>query len=158
MSNKKKMMRESKYLDTCNKKMSSEISLQEYQEFVSEVTSPVSDSTDALIDHLDNLQNQQSDVNIALLLTSALGLSAESGEFTEIVKKIVFQGKPLSAENRFHMKRELGDVLWYWINACRSLDVDPYSVIQENISKLQKRFPDKMFSIDSSENRASNDL
>ena len=136
----------------------SEISLEEYQQFVSEVTSPVSDSTDALIDHLYNLQNEQSDVNVSLMLTSALGLSAESGEFTEIVKKIIFQGKPLSPENRFHMTRELGDVLWYWINACRSLDIDPNSVIKENISKLQKRFPDKTFSIYSSENRASNDL
>ena len=136
----------------------SEISLQEYQEFVSEVTSPVSDSTDALIDHLYDLQKQSSDVNVSLMLTSALGLSAESGEFTEIVKKIVFQGKPLSEDNRFHMKRELGDVLWYWINACRSLDIDPYSVIEENISKLQKRFPDKTFSIHSSENRAKDDL
>ena len=55
-------------------------------------------------------------------LTAALGLTAESGEFTEVVKKIIFQGKPYNEENVFHMKRELGDICWYLAQACMALD------------------------------------
>jgi len=91
-------------------------------------------------------------------MTSAIGLSSETGEFNEIVKKIIFQGKPLTEDNVFHMKRELGDILWYWINACRALDLDPNSVLKENIDKLSARYPDLQFDVEKSENRKANDL
>jgi len=75
----------------------------------------------------------------------------------EIVKKILFQGKPFNDDNRFHMKRELGDVMFYWAEACIALNIDPYSVIDENIKKLESRYPGG-FSIERSEVRSKNDL
>jgi hypothetical protein len=98
------------------------------------------------------------DINVPLLLTAALGLAAETGEFCEIPKKIYFQGKPLTEENVFHMKRELGDVMWYWINACRALNLDPNDVIAENVNKLKARYPGGEFDVNHSENRQIGDL
>ena len=91
-------------------------------------------------------------------LTAALGLSAESGEFTEIVKKIVFQGKPVNQENLFHMKRELGDIMWYFIQACIALDVSPEEIIEMNVEKLKSRYPGGEFDVHYSENRKQGDL
>jgi NTP pyrophosphatase (non-canonical NTP hydrolase) len=98
------------------------------------------------------------DINVPLLLTAALGLAAETGEFCEIPKKIFFQGKPLTEENVFHMKRELGDVMWYWINACRALNLDPNDVIEENVNKLKSRYPGGEFDVHQSENRQTGDI
>jgi NTP pyrophosphatase (non-canonical NTP hydrolase) len=93
-----------------------------------------------------------------LLITGALGLAAETGEFCEIPKKMLFQGKPLTEENLFHMKRELGDIMWYWINTCRALNLDPNAVIEENVNKLQSRYPGGHFDVHYSENRREGDL
>jgi NTP pyrophosphatase (non-canonical NTP hydrolase) len=98
------------------------------------------------------------DINVPLLLTAALGLAAETGEFCEIPKKIYFQGKPLTEENVFHMKRELGDIMWYWINACRALGLDPNDVIEENVNKLKSRYPGGEFNVHQSENRQTGDI
>jgi NTP pyrophosphatase (non-canonical NTP hydrolase) len=98
------------------------------------------------------------DVNLPLLITACMGLAAESGEFIEIPKKIIFQGKALTDENVFHMKRELGDVMWYWINACRALGLDPNEVIAENVKKLESRYPGGSFNPYYSENRKDGDL
>ena len=98
------------------------------------------------------------DINVPLLLTAALGLAAETGEFCEIPKKMYFQGKPLNEENVFHMKRELGDIMWYWINACRALGFDPNDVIAENVRKLESRYPGGSFDPCYSENRQQGDL
>lgn len=130
--------------------------LNNYSNFVKKVTSKESNELDATLVRLMELNKGKS--NMSLLLTSSLGLSSESGEFNEIVKKIIFQGKPLSEDNIFHMKRELGDILWYWVNACRALSLDPNDVLQENVRKLQNRFPGEKFSIENSENRAKDDL
>jgi NTP pyrophosphatase (non-canonical NTP hydrolase) len=92
------------------------------------------------------------------LITACFGLAAESGEFCEIPKKMLFQGKPLNDENVFHMKRELGDIMWYWVNACRALNLDPNDVIQENVNKLQSRYPGGSFDAHYSENRQDGDL
>jgi len=92
------------------------------------------------------------------MITAAKGLSAESGEYSEIVKKMIFQGKPLTADNIFHMKRELGDIIWYWVNACRALKLDPEDVILENMEKLRERYPGGEFDTFFSENRKDNDL
>jgi NTP pyrophosphatase (non-canonical NTP hydrolase) len=106
----------------------------------------------------DGLTKHGPDVNIPLLLTACLGLAAESGEFIEIPKKIFFQGKALTDENVYHMKRELGDVIWYWINACRALNLDPNDVIDENVRKLESRYPGGSFDAHYSENRKENDI
>jgi len=91
------------------------------------------------------------------LLTGALGLGSETGEFVEIVKKMVLQGKPADEANIFHMKRELGDIMWYWVTACMALGLDPVDVITENQNKLEARYG-KQFSVDQSEVRADGDL
>jgi NTP pyrophosphatase (non-canonical NTP hydrolase) len=101
---------------------------------------------------------QKLNVNPALLVTGAIGLSSECGEFNEIVKKMLFQGKPLNEDNVFHMKRELGDIMWYWVNACRALDLDPNDVIAENVAKLEARYPGGKFDAHYSENRKAGDL
>jgi len=136
--------------------MSDENFLHEYNRFVDGVTSDASKSSNAFLTRLTDLYDQGCDVE--RLLTAACGLSAEGGEFMEIVKKILFQGKPYSEENRFHMKRELGDVMWYFATACMALKLDPYEVLKENIRKLESRFPGGKFEISKSENRKVGDL
>ncbi len=134
-----------------------QIDLQKYKDFVEAVTSDQSNDTESLCDRLQKLEHE-TNVNISLLLTGAIGLSSEGGEFAEIVKKCIFQGKPLDKDTRFHIKRELGDILWYWINSVRSLGLDPNSVIEENIDKLKSRYPGGEFNPYYSENRKENDL
>jgi NTP pyrophosphatase (non-canonical NTP hydrolase) len=96
--------------------------------------------------------------NTSQLLTAALGLTAESGEFTEVVKKILFQGKPYTEENIFHMKRELGDICWYLAQACMALDTSFDEVIEMNVDKLMKRYPGGNFDVHYSENRQEGDV
>ena len=134
-----------------------QIDLNKYQDFVREVTSDPSNYTDELIKRLTDI-NSFTTINPALLLTAAIGLAAECGEFAEIPKKMVFQGKPVNEETLFHMKRELGDVMWYWINACRALRLDPNDVIAENVRKLEARYPGGHFDAFYSENRQDGDL
>jgi|TARA_B100001094_G_scaffold178442_1_gene172492 NTP pyrophosphatase (non-canonical NTP hydrolase) len=134
-----------------------QIDLQKYKDFVEAVTSDQSNDTESLCNRLQKLEHE-TNVNISLLLTGAIGLSSEGGEFAEIVKKCIFQGKPLDKDTRFHIKRELGDILWYWINSVRSLGLDPNSVIEENIDKLKSRYPGGEFNPYYSENRKENDL
>ena len=123
------------------------IDLNKYYNFVAEVTSKPSNDLTTFMNRLDELDGNFDsstnthgpDINVPLLLTGALGLAAETGEFCEIPKKKLFQGKPLTDENVFHMKRELGDIMWYWINSCRALNLDPNDVIAENVNKLKSR-------------------
>ena len=133
-----------------------QIDLNKYSKFVEEVTSNESNDFDYLQKRIQELRS--SNFNPSLLLTAAIGLSAEGGEFSEIPKKILFQGKPYNEESRFHMKRELGDIMWYWINACRALDLDPNDVIAENVKKLESRYPGGSFDAHYSENRKDGDL
>jgi len=138
----------------------SNIDLNKYKDFVEAVTSrPSNDLTD-FINRLDNLDGNDGgpDINVPLLITACMGLAAEAGEFIEVPKKIIFQGKPLDEENVFHMKRELGDVMWYWINACRALNLDPNDVIDENVRKLESRYPGGSFDAHYSENRKQGDI
>ena len=134
-----------------------QVDLNKYKEFVEEVTSLESNETMVLKHTMEELE-KESGVNIALLLTGAIGIASEGGEFSEIVKKCVFQGKPLDDETIFHCKRELGDILWYWINSCRALDLDPNEVVAENVNKLKSRYPGGEFDIYYSENRKEGDL
>ena len=131
------------------------IDLNKYKEFVQAVTSDESNDTEMMILRVRELEK---DVNVSLLLTGAVGLSAEGGEFMEIVKKAIFQGKPMNDDNIFHMKRELGDIMWYWVNSCRALGLDPNEVIAENVHKLESRYPGGSFDAHYSENRKDGDL
>ena len=148
----------------------SQVDLNKYKQFVEAVTSKPSQDLTEFMNRLDRIDaNYESygpdgeyvhgpDINVPLLLCGAIGLGSETGEFQEIVKKVVFQGKPLNEEAHFHMKRELGDIMWYWINACRSLGLDPNDVIAENVKKLEARYPGGKFDVYYSENRKANDL
>jgi NTP pyrophosphatase (non-canonical NTP hydrolase) len=131
------------------------IDLNSYQNFVEVVTSDASNDMDEMSRRMRELNET---VNISLLMTGAVGLSAEGGELMEIVKKCVFQGKPMDEDTVFHMKRELGDIMWYWINACRAIGEDPNDVIAENVRKLEKRYPGGSFDPYYSENRQAGDL
>ena len=133
------------------------IDLNKYKEFVEKVTSMQSNETGGLIAQLEKLE-KDSDVNMALLLTGSIGIASEGGEFSEIVKKCIFQGKPLDDETIFHCKRELGDIMWYWINSCRALGLDPNEVMAENVEKLKSRYPGGNFNVWYSENRKEGDL
>lgn len=133
------------------------IDLEKYQDFVEKVTSDASNDTGAFVDRVNYL-SEEYNINVPLLLTAAVGIAAEGGEFAEIPKKVLFQGKPLDATVVYHMKRELGDIMWYWINACRALRLDPNQVIAENIQKLESRYPGGKFDAFYSENRNEGDL
>jgi NTP pyrophosphatase (non-canonical NTP hydrolase) len=133
------------------------IDLNKYADFVFAVCSDPSKDLKAFVERLTDLDSS-TNVNIPLLLTAAIGLASEGGEFDEIVKKILFQGKPLDEDNIFHMKRELGDIAWYWTNACNALGLDPNDVLAENVSKLEKRYPGGKFDAHYSENRQEGDL
>ena len=137
--------------------MSEKIDLKKYAEFVLTVCSDQSKDAEAFVEHVRKLHNNNN-VNIPLLLTAGIGLASEGGEFNEIVKKIFFQGKPLSEENIYHMKRELGDIAWYWTNACNALGLDPNEVLAENVGKLEARYPGGKFDAYYSENRQINDI
>ena len=133
------------------------VDTEKYIEFVKGVTSDPSLDYAAFLTRTNSLELQE-DCNVTQLLTAALGLTAESGEFTEVVKKIIFQGKPYSEENVFHMKRELGDICWYLAQACMALDTTFDEVIEMNVEKLQSRYPGGSFDVHKSENRKEGDL
>ena len=127
-----------------------------YVDFVNQVTSQESKDGVAFVNRLRDLEGD--DCEIHRLLTAAVGLSAESGEFMEIVKKIIFQGKPYNDDNVFHMKRELGDIMWYLAQACMALDTDLNELMDMNVEKLSARYPAGTFDVHYSENRKAGDL
>ena len=127
-----------------------------YIEFVRQTTSPASSEYPKLVDRLNELKAQGADVS--RLMTAAFGMSAEAGEFTEVVKKIFLQGKPYNEENVFHMKRELGDLCWYLAQACMALDITFEEVLEMNYHKLSARYPEGSFDVYRSENRKEGDL
>jgi len=130
--------------------------LNSYGDFVTKVTSEPSldqSSLDARMKEIDS----SSPIESARLLTAALGWAVKQANFVEIVKKMFLQGKPASEDNIFHMKRELGDIMWYWATACMALKLDPYEVIKENQDKLEARYGEK-FEVDRSEHRKDGDL
>ena len=135
----------------------SNVDLNKYKDFVEKVTSLQSNEIGSLTEQLNNLE-RDSDVNMSLLLTGGIGMASEGGEFNEIIKKCIFQGKPLNDETVFHLKRELGDIMWYWINSCRALGLDPNEVVEENVNKLKSRYPGGEFDVFYSENRKEGDL
>ena len=132
------------------------IDFKKYEQFVDAVTSDSSKDFVALADRMGELDRQGA--CIERLTTAGIGLAAESGEFLEIVKKMVFQGKPWNSDNREHLIIELGDVMWYVAQACMALDISFEEVLERNVKKLEKRYPGGSFDINDSENRAADDL
>ena len=130
--------------------------LKNYGDFVTKVTSEPSMNQSSLDERMKEIDST-SPIESARLLTAALGLGSETGEFVEIVKKMFLQGKPADEDNIYHMKRELGDIMWYWTTACMALKLDPYEVIKENQDKLEARYGEK-FEVDRSEHRRDGDL
>ena len=131
------------------------IDQEKYVDFVRQVTSKPSLDSETLIERLEELDEN---ANVPQLLTAALGLTAEAGEFTEIVKKMILQGKPYNEDNVRHLKIELGDTLWYIAQACMALNTSFDELMEMNFQKLSKRYPTGTFDVYSSENRKEGDL
>ena len=131
------------------------INFSKYEEFVSQVTSEPSTNFVDFADRIGELDREGA--NIERLLTAGVGINAEGGEFLEIIKKMVFQGKPWNEDNREHLIIELGDLLWYVAQATMALDVSFDEVIERNVKKLEKRYPGGKFDIQKSEVRAAGD-
>ena len=138
-----------------NESVGKTVDLHKYVDFVDAVTSDPSKDFKSFIESLNHLDREGSNIN--RLATAAVGISAEGGEFMEIVKKMVFQGKPWNADNREHLIIELGDVLWYVAQACMALEVSFDDVVATNVEKLKKRYPGGEFDVYHSENRAEGD-
>ena len=133
------------------------IDTKKYIEFVRETTSPASSDFAALLARMTELE-VENDADIPRLITAAFGMSAEAGEFTEVVKKIILQGKPYNEENIIHMKKEAGDILWYMSQLCIALDTTFEELMEMNYQKLSARYPEGTFSVYKSENRVEGDL
>ena len=133
------------------------VDTERYLDFVGGVTSDPSKDFAQLLARMTALETTD-DADIPHLLTAALGLTAEAGEFTEVVKKIILQGKPYNEENVFHLKRELGDICWYIAQACMALDTTFDEIIEMNVEKLQARYPGGSFDVHKSENRKQGDV
>ena len=127
-----------------------------YAKFVNAVTSVQSKEHEAFIYRLQELEGEA--FPSERLLTAAVCMCAEAGEFTEIIKKTVFQGKPVTEDNLFHLKREMGDIMWYFMQACMALDVSPEEIIEMNVDKLKSRYPGGEFDVHYSENRKEGDV
>ena len=139
-------------------KMAKQVDTQKYTEFVDAVTSKESNDYISFNSRCFEIQKDPDGIPVHRLLTAALGICAEGGEFTEVVKKMVFQGKPVNDENIFHMKRELGDIMWYVAQACMALDTDFNEIIEMNVEKLKARYPGGEFDVHYSENRQEGDV
>lgn len=132
------------------------IDFNKYGEFVKSTTSDESLDTYKFMERVLYLRKNHK-VEVAQLATASIGMQAESGEFAEVVKKLIFQQKPWNEDERFHLKRELGDVLWYWVQGCLALGYTPEEVLEENVAKLSKRYPNG-FEMIRSEVRDANDI
>ena len=135
--------------------MTGQVDFNKYQQFVDAVTSDASRDFVAFSDRIVELDRKGA--NIERLLTSGVGMNAEGGEFLEIVKKMIFQGKPYNEDNREHLIIELGDIMWYVAQACMALDTTLDDVVARNVQKLLKRYPEGAFDVYFSENRAADD-
>jgi NTP pyrophosphatase (non-canonical NTP hydrolase) len=153
------MMKENleNHLRDLSSNMTQVIDTTKYIEFVRQTTSPASSDLGALLARITELETT-ADADVPRLITAAFGMSAEAGEFTEVVKKILLQGKPYNEENAFHLKRELGDICWYLSQAFMALDTNFEEILQMNYEKLSARYPEGSFDVYKSENRVEGDL
>lgn len=129
--------------------------LNKYSQFVEGVTSNTSNN---YVEFAKRLTQLESKFNVPLMITSYTGLCGEAGEFSEIFKKVIFHGKEFTPEERAHAAKELGDIIFYWTNACRAIGVDPNEVIQANQDKLMARYPGGVFDPEKSNNRKAGDI
>ena len=136
--------------------MTQPVDFDRYLQFVNAVTSEESKDYESFIARLEDLEKEEFPTE--RLLTAAVGMSAEAGEFTEVIKKMIFQGKPVNEENLFHLKRELGDIMWYVAQACMGLNISFNEIVEMNVEKLQARYPGGSFDVHYSENRKEGDL
>ena len=136
--------------------MTQPVDFDRYLQFVDAVTSEESKDYESFIARLEDLEKE--DFPTERLLTAAVGMSAEAGEFTEVIKKMIFQGKPINEENLFHLKHELGDIMWYVAQACMGLNVSFNEIVEMNVEKLEARYPGGSFDVHYSENRKEGDL
>ena len=136
--------------------MTQPVDFDRYLQFVNAVTSEESKDYESFIARLEDLENEEFPTE--RLLTAAVGMSAEAGEFTEVIKKMIFQGKPVNEENLFHLKRELGDIMWYVAQACMGLGTSLDEIIEMNVDKLKARYPGGEFDVHYSENRQEGDV
>ena len=113
--------------------------LLDYIEFVDEVSSDATKHTDDFIDSIEVVE--ENGVDPSRLLTASIGLSGETGEFNDIVKKCIFQGKEMDEDSVTKLKSELGDVMWYIAQGCIALNTDIEELIDINTAKLEKRYP-----------------
>jgi NTP pyrophosphatase (non-canonical NTP hydrolase) len=113
--------------------------LEQYVRFVDTVSSDPTKDTNNMIDCIGIMEEQG--VNVSRLLTASIGLSGEVGEFNDIVKKVLFQGKEVDEDTIRHLRSELGDICWYMAQACMALDTSFEEVIDMNIAKLSDRYP-----------------
>ena len=132
------------------------VNTEAYLDFVNAVTSEPSKDNEAFVYRIQELEGQG--FPSERLLTASVGMCAEAGEFTEVVKKIVFQGKPVNEDNLFHLKRELGDIMWYVAQACMGLNISLDEVLAMNVEKLSARYPAGTFDVHYSENRKEGDV
>ena len=136
--------------------MSKNIDFDKYRKFVDAVTSDESKDFIAFSDRVVSLDEKGA--NIERLLTGAVGINSEGGEIMEIVKKLIFQGKKWDDDTIYHLKRELGDVMWYITQCLIALNVSIDHIIGMNVDKLEKRYPAGEFDPYYSENRQEDDL
>ena len=136
--------------------MTKEVNFKEYTKFVDAVTSDESRDFIAFSDRIVSLDEKNA--SIERLLTGAVGINSEGGEIMEIVKKLIFQGKKWDKETIFHLKRELGDVMWYVVQCLIALDTSMDEIVGMNVDKLKARYPGGEFDPFYSENRQEGDL
>ena len=113
--------------------------LEQYVRFVDTVSSDPTKDTDNMVECIGIMEEQG--VNVSRLLTASIGLSGEVGEFNDIVKKVLFQGKEVDEDTIRHLRSELGDICWYMAQACIALDTSFEEVLDMNIAKLSDRYP-----------------
>jgi len=135
--------------------MTRQIDFHKYEHFVDAVTSKASKDFVNFAERIGELDREGA--NIERLLTAGVGINAEGGEFLEIIKKMIFQGKPWNEDNKDHLLTELGDLMWYVMQACIALETPIDQVIAKNVEKLEKRYPGGAFDVFYSENRSEDD-
>ena len=133
-----------------------QVDFKEYTKFVDAVTSDESRDFIAFSDRIVSLDEKSA--NIERLLTGAVGINSEGGEIMEIVKKLIFQGKKWDKDTIYHLKRELGDVMWYVVQCLIALESSMDEVVGMNVDKLKARYPGGEFDPFYSENRQEGDL
>lgn len=128
---------------------------QDYLDFVNSVTSDASKNQIDFVDALMIMEEQGAEPS--RLMTAALGLNGEAAEFSEIIKKCIFQGKEFDDDTHKRLKSELSDVMWYVAQGCIALNTSIDELCEINTNKLKQRYPEG-FSKDKSENRKEGDL